>query len=174
MCTVVRASDVRPRRRGPRAAAAAAGFSLVELLVIVAIVVILFSIFVPYAMKMREAERRGRCADNLRAIGYALSQYAAHRSGPNGHDYPRVAFDPTRPGYTVCTGADSADPFALEAADHPAHPSQARPVEAVDQLGQLRVGLAADADADHGDVQRSCFLRDQDGEAADLLLGQSL
>src|SRR6476469_6117225 len=111
MYIAVRASSVRARRRGPRAATAAA-FSLVELLVIVSIVVILFSIFVPYAMKMREADRRGRCADNLRAIGFALSQYAAHRSGPNGHDYPRVAFDPTRPGYAVYTGADSPDPFA--------------------------------------------------------------
>src|SRR4051794_6650045 len=89
MSTVVRTSPARPcRRPGPRA-----GFSLVELLVIVAIVVILFSIFVPYAMKMREANRRGQCADNLRAIGFALAQYA----GPNGHYYPRVAFDPTRP-----------------------------------------------------------------------------
>jgi type II secretory pathway pseudopilin PulG len=103
MSTVVRTAPVRPRRRGPRAA-----FSLVELLVIVAIVVILFSIFVPYAMKMREANRRGQCADNLRAIGIALAQYA----GPNGHYYPRVAFDPTRPGYAICTGADSPDPFA--------------------------------------------------------------
>jgi type II secretory pathway pseudopilin PulG len=109
MSTVVRTSLVRPLRspRGPRAA-----FSLIELLVIVAIVVILFSIFVPYAMKMREASRRGQCADNLRTIAFALSQYAALRSGPSGHDYPRVAFDPTRPGYAVCTGADSPSPFA--------------------------------------------------------------
>src|SRR4051812_4179634 len=79
MSTVVRPSAMLPPRLRGNPRAARAGFSLVELLVIVAIVVILFSIFVPYAMKMREASRRGQCADNLRAIGFALAQYA----GPN-------------------------------------------------------------------------------------------
>src|SRR4051794_30308473 len=64
------------------------GFSLIELLVVVAIVVILFSIFIPYALKVREMDRRVRCAEGLRAIGRALSQYADR----NGHDYPRVRF----------------------------------------------------------------------------------
>jgi type II secretory pathway pseudopilin PulG len=103
MPTVVRVNSRAARR---------CGFSLVELLVIVAIVVILFSIFVPYAMKMRETDRRGRCAENLRRIAEALRLYAGPQSRLNAHDYPSVAFDPTRPGYTVCTGADSPDPFA--------------------------------------------------------------
>ena len=69
--------------------------------------VILFSIFIPYAMKVREMDRRVRCAESLRAIGHALLQYADR----NGHDYPRVRFDPVRPGYAAFTGAESPDPF---------------------------------------------------------------
>ena len=62
------------------------GFSLVELLVLVGILVILVSIFLPYVSKVRESNRRGRCSDNLRAIGLALTQYAK----ANAHEYPRV------------------------------------------------------------------------------------
>src|SRR5690348_10610215 len=44
------------------------GFSIVELLVVLAILVILASIFIPYLGTVRESERRVRCADNLRLI----------------------------------------------------------------------------------------------------------
>jgi prepilin-type N-terminal cleavage/methylation domain-containing protein len=77
------------------------GFSLVELLVVVAIVVILFSIFVPYVWKVREADRRAACANNLRALHAALTKYADE----NGHDYPRTAFDVGAARYVAYTGA---------------------------------------------------------------------
>jgi type II secretory pathway pseudopilin PulG len=101
------------------------------LLVVIAIVVILFSIFVPYALKVRESDRRVRCAENLRAIGHALSQYADR----NGRDYPRVRFDPLQPGYTAFTGADAPDPFGLAAA-HGQSPQPAQ-VQANDVTASL-------------------------------------
>lgn len=86
------------------------GFSLIELLVLLAILAILGSILVPVLLRSRETDRRVRCVDNLRAIQQALSAY----SGANGKNLPRVAYEPTRAatGYVAYTGADSIDPFA--------------------------------------------------------------
>src|SRR5437763_13897535 len=52
-------------------------FSIVELLVVLAIVAILASIFIPYLATVRESERRVRCADNLRLVMQALHNYAS-------------------------------------------------------------------------------------------------
>lgn len=86
------------------------GFSLVELLVVIGLSVILFSIFVPYVAKVRESESRARCAENLRMIASALQQYSKDNKGL----LPRVVYDPAHnsDGYCAFTGADSPDPFA--------------------------------------------------------------
>ena len=86
------------------------GFSLVELLVLLAILVILVSIFVPFLLRTRETDRRVRCTDNLRVIQQALKSYA----NANGNNLPRVTHEPSRnpTGYVAYTGADSPDPFA--------------------------------------------------------------
>jgi prepilin-type N-terminal cleavage/methylation domain-containing protein/prepilin-type processing-associated H-X9-DG protein len=89
--------------------AARRGFSLVELMVLLAILVILASIFVPFLLRARETDRRVRCTDNLRAIQQALKMYAT----ANGNNMPRVIYEPTRSptGYVAWTGAGSSDPF---------------------------------------------------------------
>ena len=89
--------------------AAVRGFSLVELLVLLAILVLLASIFVPFLLRARENERRVRCTDNLRVIQQALKAYAT----ANGNNLPRVTYEPSRSpaGYVAWTGAASADPF---------------------------------------------------------------
>ena len=90
-----------------------AGFSLVELLVVVAILVILGSIFLPYFSKIREADRRVRCADNLRVIMDGLRQYAALKdvNGKAAHYYPSVIYDASHDGYVAYTGASAQNPF---------------------------------------------------------------
>jgi prepilin-type N-terminal cleavage/methylation domain-containing protein len=94
------------------------GFSVIELLVVVGIVVILFSIFVPYVWRVREIDRRANCASNLHLIFNALTAYA----NDNGRNYPQTAFDPTRPAYYVAyTGA---------AADGSIAPPHSRPASA--------------------------------------------
>ena len=94
-----------------------AGFSLVELLVVIGIIVLLFSIFVPYVAKVREADHRVRCADNLRVIMRGLQTYANF----NHAMLPRVVYDPAHDpdGYTAYTGATAADPFARDTAVRP-------------------------------------------------------
>jgi type II secretory pathway pseudopilin PulG len=94
------------------------GFSALELLVVIGILVILISIFVPYLLKLREVAHRSDCAENLRRVGAALSIYANSGALHNGGDYPRVIYDPLSKasGYRCYTGPDSADPFAKDAA----------------------------------------------------------
>jgi prepilin-type N-terminal cleavage/methylation domain-containing protein/prepilin-type processing-associated H-X9-DG protein len=93
------------------------GFSALELLVVIGILVILISIFVPYLLKLREDAHRIRCVENLQRIAFALGEYANR----NGGDYPRVIYDPAiRPaGYRQFTGPDSGDPFAKDSAVQP-------------------------------------------------------
>jgi prepilin-type N-terminal cleavage/methylation domain-containing protein/prepilin-type processing-associated H-X9-DG protein len=91
------------------------GFSAVELLVVIGILLVLVSIFVPYLLKIRETDHRVKCADNLRVIRAGLSQYATTNNG----DYPRAIFDPAHPGYTCYTGVDGGSPFAKDSGVQP-------------------------------------------------------
>ncbi|HEY8748719.1 MAG TPA: prepilin-type N-terminal cleavage/methylation domain-containing protein [Tepidisphaeraceae bacterium] len=93
------------------------GFSLVELLVVIGIIVILISIFVPYIAKVREADHRARCAENLRILIASLRNYAAANKGA----FPRVTYDPAHNpnGYVAYTGAASADPFGRDTTVRP-------------------------------------------------------
>lgn len=100
------------------------GFSIVELLVVVGIIVILFSIFVPYVAKMREADRRAECANNLRGLFGALTQYGIS----NGHQFPSVASDPTHPaGYVAYTGAAWVPPARLPVTTPSTVPASTQP-----------------------------------------------
>lgn len=69
------------RRRKPRQT----GFTLVELLVVVAIIALLVALLIPAVNKARAAARRASCTNNLRQIGVGLSTYhAAKQAFPPG------------------------------------------------------------------------------------------
>lgn len=107
----------RPGWPGHGAPRSGRGFSLIELLVVLAIVAVLASIFIPYLLSVRERNNRVRCAENLRRIGLALSAYANDNRGV----FPRVVYDQpdAAHSYTCFTGPDDADPFAPGSAVSP-------------------------------------------------------
>jgi prepilin-type N-terminal cleavage/methylation domain-containing protein len=57
------------------------GFTLVELLVVMAIIILLLAVTLPAVGKAQMAARRAACSSNLRQIGHATLSYAADHEG---------------------------------------------------------------------------------------------
>ena len=83
-----RVGNTAPRR---------AGFSLVELLVVIAVVVLLAGIILPALNRSRERARKSVCVGNLRQVSIAALMY---------HDDAGVLPTEPYPGYLVWNGSD--------------------------------------------------------------------
>jgi prepilin-type N-terminal cleavage/methylation domain-containing protein/prepilin-type processing-associated H-X9-DG protein len=71
------------------------GFTLVELLVVMAIIGVLLALLLPAIQSARESARRVACGNNLKQIGIAAHQYHdAHKNFPVGADWKYYPSNP--------------------------------------------------------------------------------
>jgi prepilin-type N-terminal cleavage/methylation domain-containing protein/prepilin-type processing-associated H-X9-DG protein len=76
-------------REGGMAQVRRRGFTLLELLVVVAIFATLFAMLMPAVTRVRRRARTSNCASNLRQLGVAAIAYRMER-GSTHHAYPRT------------------------------------------------------------------------------------
>jgi len=78
------------------------GFTLVELLVVVAIVSILVGLLIPAVSRVRSLSRRSQCANNLRQVALASLEYEGlHRTLPPGLNQFEFPQSPTYRGTSL-------------------------------------------------------------------------
>ena len=77
------------------------GFTLVEIMIVVAIIGLLAAIAIPAFMRARDNARKSACINNLRQIDGAKDQYAVEQGGTNGMSFDDAAGGATNAGWNL-------------------------------------------------------------------------
>ena len=86
------------------------GFTLVEIMIVVAIIALLAAIAVPNFVQARNAARSGNCINNLRVIDSAKEQYAIENNIASGAACTSAEISPylKNNAMPVCPGTSTA------------------------------------------------------------------
>lgn len=106
------------------------GFTLIEILVVVAIIAILAALLFPVFGRARENARRSSCASNLKQIGLGIAQYASDYDGK--YFYATTSLD-TRLDSYIKSPNIWACPSRRSTATNPAIASYATPMSQFSQ-----------------------------------------
>jgi len=97
-------------RRNHRPAGRRVGFTLVELLVVVAIIGTLVALLLPAVQSVRAAARRTQCGSNMRQVGLAMGQFCDSHRGRFPETSHNEANDEQRSWiYTIAPFMESVD-----------------------------------------------------------------
>jgi type II secretion system protein G len=87
------------------------GFTLIEMMIVVAIIAILVAILVPNFMRARAQAQTAACEANLKEIATALELYQTdHEQYPSGNDTPVTASSTDLGSYLRQTPIDPVNP----------------------------------------------------------------
>jgi type IV pilus assembly protein PilA len=101
-----RISEMRVQRQSAQAEASA-GFSLIELLIVVAIILIIAAIAIPSILRAREAANEAASAQNVRTITTASMSY--YSTYGNGYPPTLATLGPSAAATVTCDQADLID-----------------------------------------------------------------
>ena len=109
-------SNDHPSRRSGRATGSRNGFTLIEMLVVMAILIVCAVLLLPVVGRARRASQSVACLSHLRHLGMAFRMYAQDNfnqlpnPGLTGIPWERSLFHYTAPGTFVCPGDSELAP----------------------------------------------------------------